>query len=294
MPATSVPQFVRTLLLPVLVIAAGAHFVSGTAAQGGTVTGGPEPLTPEAEQILREGDEFLENLRQDLLQQLEDFRLEYGTFAPEFLPPLKYELPFGMAADRNGWRQVQQKLQTAGFYDAAIDGIPGEKTHAALQAYLESLEQIVVDRGTEAIKRGKKAAPWGDEQSELGYGVEGERAGEFRRAVVDGELVMQPAGYTGYSFERDGAHIYLFSYAIEGETDKICMVHNDSEVQPEINSIDRLFECPLLNGRIMFMNGYFLDVEVTALAMEIGGVIEPFGELGFRPTPTRIPKQVIE
>ncbi|WIY52425.1 peptidoglycan-binding domain-containing protein [Devosia sp. YIM 151766] len=292
--AASVLQFMRPLLLPVLVIAAGAHLVSGAAAQGGIVTGGPEPLTPEAEELLREGDEFLENLRQDLLQQLEDFRLEYGTSAPEFLPPLEYDLPFGMPADRNGWRQVQQKLQAAGFYDAAIDGIPGEKTHAALLAYMENLEQSLVDRGIEAIRRGKKAAPWRDGHSELGYGVEGDRAGEFRRVAVDGAPAMQPAGYSGYSFERDGAHIYQFSYAIEGSPDQACKVHNDDEILSDLRPIDRAFTCPLLNGEIILGNGYILDFPFTALGMNIDGVIELFGEFRWHQTPTQIPTHIIE
>lgn len=271
------------------------------AALSGPATGGPEPLPPEVQELLREGVEFLANVHKELMRQLEDFRREhgepgqsYGLRDPEFLPPLEYGLPYGLANDRDGWRQVQQVLQTAGLYDAPIDGLPGPQTYAALQAYLESFEQILVDRGAEAIRRGKNAAPWRDDHPGSGYGTSGEWAGEFRRVAVDGEFEMHPAGYTGYSSYRDGKHVYQFSYAFAGARDKTCRVHNDQRRHPELQHLDRLLICPLLNGELLLLNGYFLDVPVTSLVMDIDGVYEPLGELGIHPTPTRIPEQVIE
>jgi len=108
-----------------------------------------------------------------------------GDDPPPFLPALEYELPFGIASDREGWIKVQAVLRDAGLYRGAIDGVPGDQTLTALLAYVVPLEKLLADRDEQAVRRA--AGRTATETAGPGYGETLLAIGE-----VSGPL---PAGY---------------------------------------------------------------------------------------------------
>lgn len=155
----------------------------------------------------------------------------------EFLPPLEYDLPYGIASDRDGWMQVQRILQAEGLYSGAIDGVPGPQTFSALIAYVAPLEQILVDRGAEATRRARQR----EYQTADG---EGRRYGEGQFFTGEmGSIVGYGTNPTVNRIIGEGGYQYIYRLPTRSDDQMPASVIQE---RPS-NNLVRNFSVPLLD-----------------------------------------------
>lgn len=123
--------------------------------------------------------------------------------ARQFLPPLEYGLPVGLASDRLGWVEVQHILQSRGLMEVDLNGAPDAATLKALRVYLDPLAERLVARVELAEARAMRAS--GSGQAEPGPFRHGNWSETETEGQYSGEMYFpyagdpSPAGYVGVS-----------------------------------------------------------------------------------------------
>lgn len=112
-------------------------------------------------------------------------------FPADDLRPLEIDLPYVQTDDAASWRSIQDFLQEKRFYDGNVDGIPGNRTLAALYAYFQPYEERLMQRGATAHARGRNSTE--SASSNAGYGQLASAA--MNMPAIFGRLSGYSGGY---------------------------------------------------------------------------------------------------
>lgn len=250
---------------PIFTIAQdGKPYVSGVI-QGGM---GPDLVTK---------DEFKKGTAGNLLVPIDHIRAQFekyvgpetrqpetyyqaGSKLPQLevfdpLPSPKAGMLVGVRENKKAWKDVQRVLQKEGFYDGAIDGLPGPQTYRGMYAYYEPLIADLWTNCAKATKRTRYGIVAGNYGQVVYQAMKAKLStyqnaplwtGEFQS--LDGQSRLN--GYGSTSIEMDGGddqnHCVFVEQLFGDETMEFGLVRRPG------STVHTLLHVPLFDRWLLF------------------------------------------